>query len=148
MIRFIAVLKSTDPRETSTHEMAVKATDLDDATRIAIDTANERYDDLFVVGVAQEDDAAFVARALKAHADPRALLPVRLAKGHYVTVDWTGRVVAHFGSEAESATSLITDDDEIDALRRRSKPVPGCDGYRADADGRRWYSARWIGLSE
>lgn len=120
MIRFIAVLKSTDPRVTSTHEMAVKATDLDDATRIAIDTANERYDDLFVVGVAQEDDAAFVARALKAHADHDA--------------------------PAESATSLVIDDDEIDALRRRSTPVPGRDGVRQDADGRVWYSARWIGL--
>jgi hypothetical protein len=49
-------------------------------------------------------------------------------------------------SPAESATSLITDDDEIDALRRQSRPLPGRDGVRQDEQGRVWYSARWLGL--
>lgn len=37
---------------------------------------------------------------------------------------------------------------ELEKLRRRTVPVPGMPGCRVDKQGRRWYSAGWLGLSE
>lgn len=37
---------------------------------------------------------------------------------------------------------------EIEKLRKKTKAIPGRDGYRIDANGKEWYSSAWLGLTE
>ena len=52
-------------------------------------------------------------------------------------------------AELERARRGVTLDAELERARRGvTRPLPGRDGYRIDADGRTWYSTAWLGLVE